>query len=232
MAKPQNPNLEILMFAIERLGDLADEMVFLGGCATGLLITDPAAPAIRPTRDVDAIVQVTTGEYFQLTEKLRALGFKEDTSDEALICRWNVEDIILDIMPTDGQILGFGNKWYAPAARHAELTELPSGKCIRMVSAPYFLITKLEAFDGRGNGDYLLSHDIEDIIAVIDGRKELLGEISSADPVLVSELSKRFRELLKEDRFIDAVSGHMPTDETSQARVQKSLDLISEISKL
>ncbi len=58
MARQQNPNLEILMLALDRLGELADEMVFVGGCATGLLITDAAAPPIRVTRDVDAIVQV------------------------------------------------------------------------------------------------------------------------------------------------------------------------------
>lgn len=54
----ENPNLEILMLAIEQLGELADDMVFLGGCATGLLITDSAAPPIRVTKDVDAIIHV------------------------------------------------------------------------------------------------------------------------------------------------------------------------------
>jgi hypothetical protein len=57
MSRVQNPNLEILTTAVEQLGELVDELVFLGGCATGLLITDPAAPPIRITRDVDAIVQ-------------------------------------------------------------------------------------------------------------------------------------------------------------------------------
>lgn len=42
MARIQNPNIEILEMAVARLGALADEMVFLGGCATGLLITDKA----------------------------------------------------------------------------------------------------------------------------------------------------------------------------------------------
>ncbi|MCW8946523.1 MAG: hypothetical protein OQK42_04895, partial [Sedimenticola sp.] len=64
MKRKQNPNLEILELAIKLLGSLSDEMVFLGGCATGLLITDPAAPPIRVTRDVDAIVQVASlAEY-------------------------------------------------------------------------------------------------------------------------------------------------------------------------
>lgn len=61
----------------------------------------------------------------------------------------------------------------SPTIEYAQLIRLPSGKHIRMVSAPYFLITKLEAFDGRGGGDYLLSHDIEDIIAVLDGSPRL-----------------------------------------------------------
>lgn len=197
MARKQNPNLEILMLAVDQLGDLVDEMIFLGGCATGLLITDPAAPPIRVTRDVDAIVQVMSrADYYKLSEKLRVRGFKEDDSDGAPICRWVADKVILDVMPTDTQILGFGNKWYAPAAANAERIQLLSGKQICMVSAPYFLITKLKAFDGRGNGDYLMSHDIEDIIAVLDGRSEIVNEVKQSEPELVKELSKRFQSLL------------------------------------
>jgi hypothetical protein len=129
MARRLNPNLEILMFAVDQLGELADKMVFVGGCATGLLITDAAAPPIRVTRDVDAIVQVVSkADYYRLSEKLRVQGFKEDVSDDAPICRWVTDQVILDVMPTDIQILNFGNKWYAPAAANAEIVQLPSGK--------------------------------------------------------------------------------------------------------
>ena len=231
MVRNKNPNLEILMLAVDQLEYLADEMVFVGGCATGLLITDPAAPPIRVTRDVDAIVQVIShAEYYKLSEKLRALGFKEDTSDDAPICRWLADGIILDVMPTDASILGFGNKWYTPAAVNSEIMQLPSGKNIRMVSAPYFLITKLEAFDGRGNDDYLMSHDIEDIISVLDGRPEIVAEVKKSEPELAKELSKRFKNLLQTDRFVEAVSGHMPADETSQARVSIILNKINELA--
>ncbi len=102
MTRLQNPNLEILMTAVDQLGALADEMVFVGGCATGLLITDKAAPPIRVTCDVDAIVQVVShADYYQLSGKLRTQGFKEDSSDNAPICRWITDNIILDVMPTD-----------------------------------------------------------------------------------------------------------------------------------
>lgn len=233
MARQQNPNLEILMLAVDQLGELADEMVFLGGCATGLLITDPAAPPIRVTRDVDAIVQVVSrGEYYRLSEKLRALGFKEDTSDDAPLCRWVTDKVMLDVMPTDTTILGFGNEWYASAMQASEDMPLPNGKIIRIVSAPYFLITKLEAFDGRGGGDYLLSHDIEDIVAVLDGRPEILDEVKQSDPALVQALSERFRSLLNDNQFIDALSGHMPAGETSTARVSMILKTIKDISQI
>ncbi len=230
MAREKNPNLEIMILAVEQLGELVDEMVFLGGCATGLLITDPAAPPIRVTRDVDAIVQVVSrADYYQLSEKLRARGFKEDVSEGAPICRWLAGNIVLDVMPVDTQILGFGNKWYAPAMANSEPMKLPDGKAIRMVSAPYFLITKLEAFEGRGGGDYLLSHDIEDIIAVLDGRPDVIQEVLKSEPALVTELTERFKSLLDDNRFCEAVSGHMPADETSQTRVPVILKIIKEL---
>ncbi len=228
----ENPNLEILMLAVNQLSELVDEMVFIGGCATGLLITDTAAPPIRVTKDVDAIVQVASlSDYHQLSEKLRKKGFQEDTSDGAPICRWITEAVILDVMPTDSKILGFGNQWYATATRNAECIQLPSGKSIKMVSAPYFLITKLEAFDGRGAGDYLMSHDIEDIIAVLDGRPEIVNEVKRAETELVSELTQRFKKLLQNKQFVDAVSGHMPTDTTSQSRVPMILETIKQLAK-
>ena len=230
MARAQNPNLEILMLAVDQLAELADEMVFLGGCATGLLITDPAAPPIRITRDVDAIVQVySRSDYYQLSEKLRSHGFQEDSSDGAPLCRWKNDNVILDVMPTDSKILGFGNQWYSAAAQNADLMQLSPEKQIHIVSAPYFLMTKLEAFDGRGHGDYLLSHDIEDIIAVLDGRPELINEIKHSEPELLKALKTRFQVLQNEQAFIDAVSGHMPTDEISQKRASMVLEKIRTI---
>lgn len=232
MVRAQNPNLEILELAVDQLGQLVEEMVFLGGCATGILITDVAAPPIRVTADVDAIVQVAShADYYHLSKKLRAQGFSEDTSEEAPICRWVAEGVILDVMPTDPKILGFGNKWYLSAMENAESIELPSGKQIRLVSAPYFLITKLEAFEGRGNGDYFASHDMEDIIAVLDGRPEIVEEVNQAESKLKDEISRRFGELLVNDRFVEAVPGHILTGVTSPARASIVLDVVKGLTE-
>jgi hypothetical protein len=53
-----NPNLELLTDAVKLLDPLLGELVFVGGCATALLITDSAAADVRPTFDVDAIAGV------------------------------------------------------------------------------------------------------------------------------------------------------------------------------
>jgi len=231
MNDAKNPNIELLLIAVHQLGELVDEMVFIGGCATGLLITDAAAPPIRATKDVDAIVQVTTkAGYYKLSERLRQKGFTEDVSEDAPLCRWVTDNLTLDIMPTEADILGFGNQWYTAAMDNAEAISLSDTVNIRMVSAPYFLITKLEAFDGRGNGDYLLSHDIEDIISVVDGRPELAEEVRLSETALVDVLATRFHMLLGDQAFVDAVSGHMPTDDINQSRVERILSTIKGIS--
>jgi hypothetical protein len=111
---------------------MCDELVFLGGCATALLITDSAAPPVRATRDVDTLAGIATeAEYHHLEKRLRKRGFEVDTSDGAPICRWVGNGILLDVMPTDERILGFGNAWYgstkrsmaaSPAARTGTVT--------------------------------------------------------------------------------------------------------------
>lgn len=127
MARERNPNTDILEKVVECLGPLAEDMVFIGGCATGLLLTDVAAPSVRITRDVDAISDVTTlADYYQLSAKLRERGFVEDGSEEAPICRWKLKTLTLDVMPVNPDPLGFGNEWYRPALEHAQLVTLPS----------------------------------------------------------------------------------------------------------
>lgn len=122
-------------------------------------------------------------------------------------------------MPTDPAIFGFGNEWYAPALQAAEPVELPSRRRIRMVSAPYFLATKIAAFEGRGGGDYLMSHDMEDIVALLDGRPEVIDEIRNCPEELRRHLAQCFRELWADRRFREVLPGHLPSDKGSQARL-------------
>lgn len=230
MSRKQNPNIEILRLTLDRLGPLADGFVFVGGCAAGLLITDAAAPPIRATVDVDAIVQVASrADYYRLSNKLRARGFKEDRSDGAPLCRWLHAPLILDVMPTDARILGFGNPWYEGATRTAKIVHLETGESLKLITAPYFMVTKLDAFENRGRGDFQMSHDLEDIITVIDGRPELLAELPSSEPALIRVIASRFQELLKNSDFVQSIPGHMPGDAASQQRVPRILQILRAI---
>jgi predicted nucleotidyltransferase len=176
-----DPNLPLLESMVAALGQLCDRFVFVGGCITGLLITEPATPPVRATRDVDVIVQVVSlGEYHALERELERAGFSHDRRQDAPMCRWLAAGAMLDVMPTDQTILGFGNRWYEEAVRTASLRGLPSGKHVRLITAPVFIATKLEAFAHRGDSDFLASHDLEDITTLIDGRPELVAEVVAA----------------------------------------------------
>lgn len=75
-------SIDALLLVASRLGPIVDDVVFVGGAVVGLLLTDPAAPAARITRDVDLIVEVINrSDYTRLEEELRARGFTEDLED-------------------------------------------------------------------------------------------------------------------------------------------------------
>ncbi|MEQ1662430.1 MAG: hypothetical protein ABL877_07020 [Thiobacillus sp.] len=218
--RKDDPNLPMLMLIANALGDLCNSLVFVGGCATGLLLTAPRAQAIRATQDVDVVVHaISTSDYYAMEESIEACGFKHDLSPEAPICRWVLHGIALDLMPSQPGILDFHNRWYPLAIETAAQINLPDGKVIRLITAPVFVATKFEAFHGRGNNDYLASHDLEDIITVVDGRPELQQEIDQADDELRRYIATELSTLIEDGNFLMALPGHLPGDAASQARL-------------
>ena len=228
-----NRNLELLKVAAMLLRPVLDELVFVGGCATGLLVSDEAAAEVRPTFDVDAIAEITSYvEYMTFGERLHKLGFTEDASEGAPICRWQHGEIKLDLMPLDEKILGFSNRWYKSAMDSAQEFEIGRDVRIRVVTASYFCATKLEAFKGRGKGDYLSSHDLEDLITVVDGRSELLKDLRAAPEDVRSSIADTVGQLLRTKKFIDALPGYLLPDAASQGRIGVVLARLREISNL
>lgn len=191
---PNDPNVVMLELVARRLGpDLCSKFAFVGGAVAGLLITDPANPPIRSTEDVDIVAEVLAlSGYHRIEKALRERGFSQDMSADAPICRWQVEGVTVDVMPTMEEILGFSNRWYPLCVSTAEPLELPSGVAIRVIQAPVFIGTKLEAFHGRGGGDYLFSHDLGDILSVVDGRDSLVNECAQMPQELRDYLAEQF----------------------------------------
>jgi hypothetical protein len=224
-------NIERIIAVARQLEDLLQNVVFAGGAVTELLITDPAFPAVRPTIDIDVIVEVISLiDYYRLQRRLREKGFRESMEDE-VICRWKFREILVDFMPTDERILGFSNRWYADAFHNTQNFSV-QGLTLKLIRAPYFLGTKLEAFHGRGKSDYMVSHDMEDFIAVLDGRLEIVEEILVSHEKIKNCLVDHCKQLLENDEFLDALPAHLPPDQASQQRVsiiEDRMRLIAEI---
>jgi hypothetical protein len=228
-----NPNLPLLESVVAALGPLSPRFVFFGGCVTGLLITEAATSPVRTTRDGDVIVEVISlGECHTLERQREQAGLRHDHSQDAPVCRWLAGSALLDVMPTDKAVLGFGNRWYEEAVRTAVTHVPPSGTSIRLISAPVFMATKLEAFADRGHEDFLASHHLEHITPIVDGRPELGDEVAVASADIRKHLSTQVRGLLESPAFHNALPGHLPGDSASQARVPLILERLQRLSRL
>lgn len=208
-----DPNLERVELVATALGPLRDQLVFVGGCAGGLLMSDPGATPIRATIDVDLVARVTAlSQYHKLEEVFTQLGFRRDMTADAPICRWRYRGIAVDLMPTDPNVLGFANRWYGLAMETAQGVSLPSGIVIRLISGPAFIATKFEAFADRGQGDLLASHDLEDIVNVIASRTRILDEVAHSPADLRAYLAVRCCELLAIPDFSNYLPGLIADD--------------------
>ena len=226
------PNVAKVELIAEALGSLRDQLVFVGGCAVDLLLTDPAAAAPRVTYDVDLLVQVAAlPGYHAMEKQFTRLGFKRDVSDDAPICRWLFRELKVDLMPTDSKILGFANRWYPLVATSAQEIKLPSGARIRLITAPVFLATKFEAFFDRGNGDLLGSHDLEDIINVVEGRPEIVAEVESSPRELQEYLAGQCKAILAMPNFMDFLPGMIFPDELLAERVGAVAKRLAQIAE-
>lgn len=212
-----NPNLAMLTAMAQAMGELCEQVVFVGGCATGLLVDDAELMDVRPTEDVDAIVEVASlGAYHRIAEQLMGRGFKQTMADNTPPFRWYWNRMQLDLVPLDEKVLGFANRWYRVGYEAALAVELAGGLRLRHLSAPLFLATKFEAFKDRGNNDVYLSHDLEDIMTVMEGRSTIAQELATADDAVRQHVGQSVAVLLDMPTFRNALPGLLSNPEREQ----------------
>lgn len=219
-------NLMQLEATASALGDLLPHVTFVGGSTTALLVDESARFGVRQTDDVDVIIDVATlVEYNKFAKRLREHRFREDT--EGPICRWlfetDVGNLKLDVMPISEKILGFSNRWYKAAIQEPNEITLPNGIAIQVVSPAYFLATKFEAFRGRGKGDFF-SHDLEDIVFVLENRHSLVNELMDCDRELKHYLAVQAAQLLN-DEFLNVLPGLL-NNPASARIIENTLNII------
>lgn len=182
-------------------------MVFIGGAVISIYTDDPAADEIRPTQDIDMTLNVLNLKHWgDLQTILAGLGFYPDPYGHS-VCRYKYEDIPVDIMSTKDGPLGPSNRWYSIGFESLWTTKVKEQQ-IKVLSAPCFLATKFEAFNDRGN-DLRTSHDIEDIIYVLDNRINIVEEIITSDKRIKIFLIEQFNKIIAQGMMDEVLVAHI-----------------------
>lgn len=204
-------NLPLLRRVAGGIEPLLDDLVFVGGAVVELYLSRPISERIRPTKDTDAVVRVVSRvEYRRLGRRLEGFGFSQSAIHGDPPYRWrSPAGDILDLMPIDDDILGFTNRWYEPGVERAVRRDL-EGLWVRVLSAPYYLASKLEAHQDRGSDDPFGSKDFADAVVVLGSRPEIVEEIAQAEPELRDWMSHTISALFPRDRVAEYLSAHLP----------------------
>jgi hypothetical protein len=197
------------------LGELADRFFFVGG-ATVSLYTDRMAEEVRPTDDVDILIELTGRvNYAELEEQLRSKSFQNDIAS-GVICRYKINGVTVDVMPTSETILGFTNQWYAEAVQNGMHVNLDESTVIRIFDPVYFLASKIEAFKGRGGNDGRWSTDFEDIIYLLNNRSRIWLELRESSESIRGYLRDEISALLANKYLDEWISCHLEYAEQSR----------------
>jgi len=214
---------------------LLDEFVFAGGGVTSLLVTDPTAVPVPVTDDVDVVVEVATRvEYERINERLRALGLRHDTSEDAPICRWitPTDRLRLDVMPSEEGVLGFSNPWFDFVLATARRREFANGPTVRLASPVGQLAMKLAAYQDRGADDPLTSRDLEDVVVLVAGRPEIVEEVTDAPPEVRSWVTDVIGNLLDVDETDYVLEGTLLDASRVPGFVEEVRDRLERIATL
>ncbi len=204
-------NIIMLQTVANGLGELKDEMVFVGGAVAELYADNPAASEIRPTIDVDCVIEISSRlQFARLEENLRAKGFTNDTSKDAPICRWIYKEIKVDVMPTDSVVLGFSNRWYEEGIETKIQKTLPDGTDVFVFPPEYYLAAKFEAHNSRGGNDLRQSHDFEDIIYILDNCSNIVDNVSASNQSVKEYLKSECLKLVENPNITEGIESALP----------------------
>ncbi len=195
-------NIATVAEVAEALKEIREQIVFVGGAIVSLYTDDPAADEIRPTKDIDLTLNIHNLSHWEnFQERLAEKGFYPDPHGQS-ICSYKYKNIPVDIMSTDDGPLGPSNRWYREGFKNLWTTTVQAQK-IQIFSAPCYLATKFEAFTSRGR-DYRTSHDIEDIINILDNRTSIVEEIIGSEENILEYLRAQFEQIIQKG-FLDEV---------------------------
>jgi hypothetical protein len=207
MLKNKTINMGVVKKVATALGELNDEVAYVGGATVSIYADDPIAEDVRPTKDVDIMLRIATfAELAALQDKLASKNIYPDPEAD-INCRFKYDDVLIDVMSTKEVGWAPSDPWFEPGFKSLMKYKIDDEVTIRVFTAPYFLATKFSAFHDRGN-DPRTSNDFEDIVYVLDSRLNIVDEIRSA-PSNVSEYLKEQLKVFLNDNMSESISCHL-----------------------
>jgi len=190
------------------LGGLNEQIIFVGGAVVGLYINDRAADDVRPTKDVDISLSISSLielENIRLT--LIDKGFIQ-TAEDAIICRFRYDDVKVDVMNTKALGWASANPWFSSGFQKKLGVQIENQE-IFILPLPYYIASKFAAYSNRGNNEPRTSHDFEDIVYVVDNRIDFVEQILSASGDVRPFLKNEFARILNDKVKQEAIYGNL-----------------------
>ena len=202
-------NIEVIKTVAKALGDVNIRVVYVGGAVVALYADDPAAEDVRPTKDIDIVVQIAgISELNRLEEDMAKRGFTRDPF-ENVMCRFRLGDILVDVMSTSEVGWAPSNRWFKSGMKHLRKVDA-GGIEINILDTPHFLAAKFEAYSGRGQNDPRTSPDFEDIVYILDNNITLAEEVLKVSTQVRKYLTKWFRTIMESPSMQEALEAHLP----------------------
>ncbi|GHA47455.1 hypothetical protein GCM10007103_30490 [Salinimicrobium marinum] len=190
------------------LGELNENVVYVGGAIVSQYINDAAAEDVRPTKDIDITMEIfSVGELEKLRNTLTERGFTQ-SSEDLIMCRFRFQGIKVDVMSTKEVGWAPANPWFEPGFPKAIPIQIEETQ-IRILPLAYFLATKFSAFSSRGGKDPRMSHDFEDIVYILNYTTDFKEEILRSDVGVKQYLIEEFQKILKDNRIQEAIIGNL-----------------------
>lgn len=207
MLKNKTINMGVVKKVATALGELNDEVAYVGGATVSIYADDPIAEDVRPTKDVDIMLRIATfAELAALQDKLASRNIYPDP-EANINCRFKYDDVLIDVMSTKEVGWAPSDPWFEPGFKSLMKYKLDDDVTIRVFTAPYFLATKFSAFHDRGN-DPRTSTDFEDIVYVLDSRLNIVDEIRNAPSNVRDYLTEQLKAFLNDD-MSESIACHL-----------------------
>jgi len=201
-------NKEVIKRVASALGELNDAVIYVGGATVSLYINDPAAADVRPTKDIDISLQILTiPQLEEIRQQLVAKGFKQ-SAELGVICRFKLDDILVDVMSTQAVGWAPANPWFADGFDQREgiyIDDMP----IQIMPLAYFLASKFSAFADRGGSDPRYSQDFEDITYILDNRTDWDAILVNAHENVKLFLTIQFKKINASPKLQEAMLGNL-----------------------